>query len=185
MNIWKASALAGLAIVAVTACKKTGGETDGVTAAAPAAVETPKRKPGLWKQTLLVEGVDVIQSVQLCLDAASDAKLAWWGQSGFKQACSKNEIKRQPDGSWRFSSICEGGGVKTTNDGSAVGDFNSKYQIKAESSTAGAPMAQMNGTRAITIDAQWVGECPAGMRPGDMEMPNGQRVNMLEVSGLK
>ncbi len=183
MSIWKMGVVIGLAACVVTACSKSQDGSAAGKAAAPAAVEVPARKAGLWKQTLLVEGVDMIQTVQLCLDKASDAKLAWWGQSGFKQACSKNEIVRQPDGSWKFSSICEGAGVKTTNDGSAVGNFESKYQIRADSTTTGAPVPEMNGSRTITIDAEWVGECPEGMRPGDMELPNGQRMNMLEVSG--
>lgn len=183
MHTWKIGILVGVAALGLTACKRNDAEkTDKQIAAAP-TVEVPKRKPGLWKQTLLVEGLDVLQTVQLCLDEASDSKLAWWGQQGFKQSCSKNEITRAPDGSWAFNSVCEGGGVKTTNTGSAVGDFNSRYQIKADTTTSGAPIAQMNGSRTITIDAEWVGECPAGMKPGDMELPNGQRMNMLEVSG--
>ena len=182
MSIWKAGVIAGIAVLAATACSKTG-DGDAVDKAAPAAVEVPKRKPGLWKQTMLVEGADVLQTVKLCIDEASDPKLAWWGQQGFKQACSKNEINRQPDGSWKFSSVCEGAGVKTTNDGAAVGDFSSRYQLRAESTTTGAPIPQLNGSRTITIDAEWMGECPAGMSPGDLELPNGQRMNMLEVSG--
>lgn len=182
MSIWKVGAIAGIAVFAATACSKTG-DGDAANKAAPAAVEVPKRKPGLWKQTMLVEGADALQTVKLCLDEASDPKLAWWGQQGFKQACSKNEINRQPDGSWKFSSVCEGAGVKTTNDGAAVGDFSSRYQLRAESTTTGAPIPQLNGSRTITIDAEWIGECPAGMNPGDLELPNGQRMNMLEVSG--
>lgn len=181
MGMWKAGLVAALALLAA-GCSRDGQKAAGGSNAS-AVVEVPKRKPGLWKQTMLVEGIDVIQTVQLCLDPDSDSKLAWWGQQGFKQACSKNEIEKQPDGSWKFSSVCEGAGVRTTNDGSAVGDFNSRYQLKAESSTSGAPIPEMNGTRTITIDAEWVGECPAGMKPGDMDLPNGQRMNMLEVSG--
>ena len=184
MSIWKAGVMIGIVAFASAACSKDQ-PTDAAGKAAPAAVEVPKRKPGLWKQTMLVEGVDVLQTVQLCLDEASDPKLAWWGQQGFKQACSKNDISRQPDGSWKFSSICEGAGVKTTNDGAAVGDFSSRYQLRAESTTTGAPVPQMNGSRTVTIDAEWLGECPAGMAPGDMDLPNGQRMNMLEMSGLQ
>lgn len=186
MSIWKVGVLAGIVVLAATACskEKQAGETDR-SAAAAATVEVPKRKPGLWKQTMLVEGLDVLQTTQVCLDEASDAKLAWWGQQGFKQACSKNEIVRQPDGSWKFSSVCEGAGVKTTNDGAVVGDFSSRYQLRAESTTTGAPVPQMNGSHTVTIDAEWVGDCPAGMAPGDLDLPNGQRVNMLEISGLK
>lgn len=185
MKILKTSLVLFGVLVAVGGCEKDERTTASQKAAAAAAVEVPKRKPGLWKQTLLVEGIDVIQTVQLCLDEASDGKLAWWGQQGFKQACSKNEILKQADGSWKFSSVCEGTGVKTTNDGSAVGDFSSKYQLRAESTTTGAPVPEMNGSRTITIDAEWIGPCPEGMAPGDMEMPNGQRINMLEVSGMK
>ena len=181
MNKLLALSLAAAAVL-VAGCN--GQKTDGAAdTGAPAQVEVPKRTPGLWKQTMLVEGVDMLQTVKICLDEASDAKLAWWGQQGFKQSCSKNEIAKQADGSWKFSSVCEGAGVKTTNDGSAVGDFSSKYQLKAESTTTGAPIPQMNGSRTITIDAEWVSECPTGMKPGDMDLPNGQRVNMLEVSG--
>ena len=182
MSIWRAGVIAAITVFAATACSKAG-EGDAVEKAAPAVVEVPKRKPGLWKQTMLVEGADVLETVKLCLDEASDSKLAWWGQQGFKQACSKNDITRQPDGSWKFSSVCEGAGVKTTNDGAAVGDFSSRYQLRAESTTTGAPIPQLNGSRTITIDAEWTGECPAGMSPGDLELPSGQRMNMLEVSG--
>lgn len=184
MSIWKIGVIVGVAAFAAAACSRAdrAGDADKP---APAVVEVPKRKPGLWKQTMLVEGVDVLQTVKLCLDEASDPKLAWWGQQGFKQACSKNDVERQPDGSWKFSSSCEGAGVKTTNDGVAVGDFSSRYQLRAESTTTGAPIPQLNGSRTITIDAEWAGECPAGMGPGDMDMPDGQRVNMLEISGLQ
>ena len=184
MSIWKAGILAGIVVLTATACSKEK-QTDAAGGPAGAAVEVPKRKPGLWKQTVLIEGIDALQTVQLCLDEASDPKLAWWGQQGFKQACSKNDINRQPDGSWKFSSICEGAGVKTTNDGAAVGDFSSRYQLKAESTTTGAPVPQMNGSRTVTIDAEWLSECPAGMRPGDIDLPDGQRMNVLEMSGLQ
>lgn len=184
MHIWKAGLMIGIVVLAAAACSKDK-QNDVAGKPDPASVEVPKRKPGLWKQTLLVEGVDTLQTFKLCLDEASDPKLAWWGQQGFKQACSKNDIIQQPDGSWKFSSVCEGAGVKTTNDGSAVGDFSSRYQLRAESTTIGAPDARMNGSHTVTIDAEWLGECPAGMNPGDMDLPNGQRANVLEISGLQ
>ncbi|ATQ41148.1 DUF3617 domain-containing protein [Caulobacter mirabilis] len=172
-----------VALLAVAGCSENKAPAAKPEAKAP--VEVPKRKPGLWKQTMLVEGVNVIQTVQLCIDPESDSKLAWWGQQGLRQSCSKNDLQRQPDGSWKFASVCEGVGVKTATTGSAVGDFSSRYQLKAEATTSGAPIPEMNGTRTVTIDASWVGECPQGMKPGDMEMPNGQRINMLQVSGQK
>lgn len=185
MAIRKSVVVVGLALLSASCGKPEAGDTDADPAAktASAVVEVPTRKAGLWKQTMTLEGMDMIQSVQICIDAASDAKLAWWGQQGLRQACSKNEVSKAPDGSWKFSSICEGGGVKTVSNGVAVGNFEERYQLKAESTTTGAPLAQMNGSRTVTIDAQWVGECPSGMKPGDMKLPDGRTVNMLNISG--
>ena len=63
MSIWKAGAIAGIAVFAAAACSKTG-DGDAADKAAPAAVEVPKRKPGLWKQTMLVEGADAVHGAR-------------------------------------------------------------------------------------------------------------------------
>lgn len=181
MRILIAGILAG-ASMGVAACDRQAPREEPA-AEAPAAVEVPSRKPGLWRQTMMVDGVDVLQSVSLCLDAAADKQVAWWGQQGLREGCEKNEVTRNPDGSWSFAAVCTmQGGVKTTNNGRAVGDFQSRYQVTAETTTTGSPMPALNGTRAITIDATWEGECPADMRPGDMELPSGQRMNVLQLS---
>jgi hypothetical protein len=173
-------ALAGAAALAVAGCNKHEAAPNPYQ---PPKVETPKRKPGLWKQTIFVEDLNAMQTASLCLDAGTDAQVSWWAQQGVRGGCAKNDVQRQPDGSWKFSSVCQmAGGIKMTTEGTAVGDFQSKYQVKAETTTSGAPMAQMNGTRSITIDASWQGPCPAGMQPGDMELPDGRRVNMLTMS---
>ena len=43
--------------------------------------------------------------------------------------------------------------------------------------TAGSSMPQANGTRKMSMDGVWKGPCPAGMAPGDMELPGGMRVS--------
>ena len=185
MRLLIAALVIGASALPLAACNKKPAEQAGQAnvAAQPAKVETPKRKPGLWKQTIFVEDINALQTATVCLDADADAKMAWWAQQGVRGGCAKNDMRRQPDGSWKFSSVCEmAGGIKMTTDGTAVGDFQSKYEVKAETTTSGAPMAQMNGTRTVTIDASWQGACPAGMKPGDMELPDGRRVNMLEMA---
>ena len=184
MRLWMAAILLGAAALPLAACNREApkDESAGETPAQK-VVETPTRKPGLWKQTMTIEGVDTLQGAKLCLDAATDKKLAWWAQQGVRGGCPKNEVIQNPDGSWSFSSVCEmEGGIKTTTEGQAVGDFQSAYQVKAESTTVGAPIPEMNATRTVTIDATWIGECPPGMKPGDIEAPDGRRVNLIEMS---
>lgn len=182
MRLWMAAMMIGAVALPLAACdRQAADEEDG--AAAPAVVETPKRKAGLWKQTMSIEGLNMVQTANLCLDADSDKKLAWWAQQGVRGGCDKNDVSRNPDGSWSFSSVCHlEGGMKTTTTGHAVGDFQRAYQVKAESTTEGAPIPAMNATRTVVIDSAWQGECPAGMQPGDMELPTGQRVNILQMS---
>lgn len=182
MRVWIAAMLLGATSLTLAACE---GETpeSKTKAAAPAVVETPKRKPGLWKQTMTIEDIGASQVANICLDPDTDSKLSWWAQQGVRGGCAKNEVAKQPDGSWAFSSACElVGGVNMTTEGNAVGDFQESYTVTARTTTTGAPMAQMNGTRTTIIEASWVGPCPAGMKPGEMELPDGRRVDMLAMA---
>lgn len=43
------------------------------------------------------------------------------------------------------------------------------------------PMAGVSQSK-VTMQAKWTGACPAGWKPGDMEMPGGMgRVNVNEM----
>jgi hypothetical protein len=34
---------------------------------------------------------------------------------------------------------------------------------------------------SMTMTAKWLGPCAAGQRPGDMIMPNGMKMNILDL----
>lgn len=149
--------------------------------AAPPPAATARRKPGLWEQSVSIAGIDYAQTTRLCLDPATDEKLSWWGGQTANAQCSKSLALRQTDGAWRFSTVCDmGSGGKVTTSGVATGDFNSHYEVQAESSTQGAALEQMNGARKMTIVADWRGACPDGMKGGEVLLPGGLRMNLLD-----
>jgi hypothetical protein len=76
-----------------------------------------------------------------------------------------------------------GGSGTVTSDGSATGDFSSHYKVEATAVTSGAPTPQANGAHKMSIEATWQGPCPADMKPGDMEMPGGTKINMQNPTG--
>lgn len=153
-------------------------------AEAPKVVETPTRKPGLWKQTITVEGMSNLPQVSFCIDASVDRKLAWWGQQGARGGCRKNDVVHNADGSWSFESICEAPtGTRTVTSGKATGDFQSTYRVEATTTTVGAPTPALNGTKKVVLDVAWQGPCPSGMRPGDMRLPDGSLLNLVEIAG--
>ena len=61
----------------------------------------------------------------------------------------------------------------------------SHYKVDVTSTTAGGPMPQANGVHKISIEATWQGPYPADMKPGDMEMPGGMKINMNDAMSGK
>lgn len=190
---WSAAA-ASLALLAACGQKPAAekaadaqatGKEAATTATGPAAVASaPKRKPGLWTQTINTSGM--AQTTRMCLDETTEAKISMWGQQASKDMCQTNQMARQLDGSWTFSSVCDmGSGGKTVTTGVATGDFGASYRMAADSVTTGASSPQMNGARKMVIEAKWEGPCPPGFKPGDMELPGGMKINMLDMAKAK
>jgi hypothetical protein len=161
---------------------KAGADASATVPGPAAGLATPpRRKPGLWKQSVTMG--QAAQITRLCLDAATEAKISMWGAQATKEMCKTNQMSRQLDGSWKFVSECDmGGGGRITTTGVATGDFGSSYQMTADSVTTGASSPQMNGAHKMVIQATWEGPCPAGFKPGDMELPGGMKINMLDMA---
>lgn len=165
----------GMSLLALAACQKkteeaakTGDAAPAAAAAPPAPIGPPKRKPGLWAQTMNTAGMK--QVVKLCLDADTEAKMSVWGQDMSKSMCSKSVIT-PVQGGMQFASECDMGEMgHVSSTGTAIGDFNSSYTVKISSTTTGSKMAQANGHHEMTMDATYQGACPAGMKGGDMKM---------------
>ena len=176
----------GVGLLALAGCQQKPDATAAVSDAPKASATStltnpPKRKPGLWAQTVSTQGMT--QTMKLCLDEATEAKLTVWGQQSGKDMCARSEITPTAGG-WSFTSECdmgEAGKVSTT--GKVTGDFNSKYVIKATSVTTGSTMAQANGTHDIEMTGTWEGACPATMKPGDMTLPGGVTMNIAKLPG--
>ncbi len=67
----------------------------------------------------------------------------------------------------RHSVLAKQEGCTETTTGTAIGDFNSAYKI-----------TEQRGPARIQTDARLAGACPAGRKPGDMQMPNGTVLNL-------
>lgn len=189
---------AALGVLSLAACGKKSGETGaasnttaGPAAAAPAATSAPavsaeamrpKRKAGLWEQTVNLGKMKQVS--RICLDPATDEKLGLEGNRG-PNPCSENKVTPKAGG-YEFSSVCDmGEGGKMTTRGEATGDFGSKYRVDMESTTTGASAPEMNGVRKFSIEAEWKGPCPADMKPGDIALPGGMKINPLSMSKAK
>lgn len=178
------------AALALTACQKkttdaaTAGAATTAAATPPASAPAtpPSRKAGLWEQTMTSDKVN--QTISMCLDAATETQAKWFSGQRGKSDCAQSQVTPKLGGGWTFHSVCKGpDGTTTTSDGEATGDFGSKYHVELTAVTTGSPMPEANGTHKMSMDGAWKGPCPAGMKGGDMELPGGMRVNMLNPAG--
>ena len=181
--------LLAASLVALCACDRKHEAAPTKTAAvqAPAAqaiAAPPHRRPGLWAQTVSTAGMT--QKSTLCVDAAVEAAMGWWGQQAASRPCARQSVTRGADGAWRIESQCDLGsaGMSRTT-GVATGDFASAYRMDAQTITTGAAAPQMNGAHKMTLEAAWQGPCPASMKPGDITLPGGMKINLLEVAAAK
>lgn len=153
-------------------------------AAAPAGLPArlPERTPGLWKQKVSTAGRSQISRV--CLDKAVERQFTWWGEHAGEGACSRTRLSPRAGGGWEFASTCDmGEGGKSAIKGQVTGDFAKAYKVSAESTISGARAPSMNGRHAMTLEASWQGPCPANMQAGDMLLPGGVKINMMQIPG--
>ena len=174
-------------LLALGACsKKPETPGGGPTVAAPeapkpaAALTMPQRRAGLWEQTMTSERMN--QVTQICLDDTVGKRLSAFGQQMGKNPCEKNAVTPKLGGGWEFSSVCDlGPAGHVESHGVATGDLGTHYVVNIDSTTTGAAMPQANGSHKMKLEAAWKGACPADMRPGDMTMPGGMKINMIDT----
>jgi len=145
------------------------------------ALEMPSRKPGLWELTMQMEGpAKMVQVMKHCIDAATD-KLMNSQFGGSAQNCSKQDVVKS-GATMTIDAVCTFGGATVTSHSVVTGSFDSGYTVDMTStSTGGPPMPGAGGATHMKIAAKWLGACAAGQRPGDMILPNGMKMNVLEM----
>ena len=146
-------------------------------AGAAAAQQLPTRKPGLWQITMQVTNAPS-QTMRQCIDARTDPQMQRFGQGVSQEQCVRNTMQRDGD-RYVGESECRVGATTITSRSVFAGDFGKAYRGEVESRYV-PPMAGVSQSK-VTVNARWIGACPAGWRPGDMELPNMGRVNVGEL----
>ena len=153
-----------------------------VPATGAAAAELPQRKAGLWDMKMVRTGSPIPDmTMQHCTDASTDKQMSTSFSPG-KDSCAKQDIQKTATG-YVSDSVCTVAGMTVTSHAEITGDFNSAYTVKstAHSERAGGPARDST----TTIEAKWLGACKADQKPGDIVMPGGMKMNILELDKLK
>jgi hypothetical protein len=140
---------------------------------APAwAGDPPKIKEGLWAihgESIEKPG-DIVTKYdyKLCrnhaYDKAANAKLK------NVDGC-RTVLKDDGGGKFEAASICTVSGTTIISNG--VTTYINDKLMHAETSAKYAPAFRGKTDETMTQDQQYVGDCPVGMKPGDLQTPDG------------
>ena len=147
------------------------------------AVELPTRKAGLWEMKMVRTGGSVPDmTMQHCTDATTDKQMSTSFSPG-KDTCAKQDIAKTATG-YVSDSVCSVAGMTITSHAEITGDFNSAYTVKSTSKSEGGPSGVPRDS-TTTIEAKWLGACKSDQKPGDIVMPGGMKMNIMDLEKLK
>ena len=141
--------------------------------ASVAADSLPARKTGLWEITMSApQG-----AIKQCVDAATDkqmqeASFSLVGKMGGK--CGAQSFEKRGE-VYEGLLKCELAGSTFTTKSSFSGDFNSNYA--AEVTTSSEPALLGHKATTVKIAGKYLGPCTKDLKPGDVLLPNGEKIN--------
>ena len=153
----------------------------GMLGAAALADDYPPRKPGLWQVKMEAEGT-VEHTMQMCIDADTDQLFHSVGTDLRAKHCQQNDVK--VNGTVvTANSVCKVHGTTITT--SATTNFTGDTAYHSDIKTHFDPALLGKSDTTMTQDATWTGPCPADMKPGDMVLGNGIKINVKTLNMLK
>jgi len=146
-----------------------------IAGAAPASAgDMPGRKAGLWEMKTTLSSGHVV-TLQQCVDAKTDDTMQAQAASA-QHDCSKHDVHKSGN-TITVDSVCMMAGKPRAAHTVVTGSFDSAYDMTITRD------ADDGSKRVINTEAKWLGPCAADQKPGDTIMPNGSKVNVLEMRG--
>jgi hypothetical protein len=164
-----------------------------VTATAPLSAQgslrdLPHRRPGHWEVLMMTEKPADGPSVtaQMCIDAATDRELMEFGLKMSKGTCKRFDVARA-GAAWVIDAECAFGPVTSVTRTTISGDFQSRVTVRIEGTTDGIPGAGDGAQPTVmTQTATWKDSaCADGMKPGDVSLGNGLKMNVKHLRKLQ
>ncbi|MDR1276309.1 MAG: DUF3617 family protein [Candidatus Accumulibacter sp.] len=147
-------------------------------AAGAYGADVPKHKPGLWeiKTGGRVNSASSNIPLQFCVGKDTDNILNLEGKLS-RQECDAPEVETG-ENRIRLRVRCSVTGGSVTTESVFEGTLDSAYHGKINYT-----IETRNGRRefSITQEARWLGPCEAGQKPGDVILPNKERVGADEI----
>ena len=153
-------------------CASTGGIED-----------LPRPKSGHWQVSSTDQAGDTV-TFQDCMD-----KDTFYKTRELQKA--KHDVQQCQTGSnkdsngWQFTSNCKVGQTEQRIETSRkiTGDFQTNFHVLSVTKQQMPDAKIVETTR--NSKGEYMGACPAGMKPGDRMFPDGNKINFYDITGLQ
>lgn len=143
----------------------------------------PMRKAGLWEVTIQghaapgARGVrQSAQTVLQCTDAKAE-RVMLLSILPTQENCGAFNVASSKKGSYDIAGACKVHDQRVVLNMQLRGDLNAMYGGTYSAEYPGAAMAKVG---PVGFQGRWLGACKPGQRPGDMVLPNGAKVNVVD-----
>ena len=145
-----------------------------------AATDFPTLKSGQWEMTTTSSSAPAnTRKTMVCLDASTQKQMLDMSQGMQKEMCTKMTVRR--DGAKYITDAeCRLGDSVVRSHGVMTMLSDTAYRTEA-SATFDPPISKDLKESKTTVEGKYVGACRDGMQPGDMLMPNGQKINLNKL----
>ena len=140
----------------------------------------PARKSGLWEVTLRSDtlGPRTGQTVQQCTDAESEPVMLMSIAPGQENCREVKATRRAKGAGYDIRTVCYAHGSRVETRMELVGNLQSAYEGRFSVKTS---RPAQNPPAPTVFEGRWLGACASGLRPGDMVLPNGAKVNVVDT----
>ena len=151
----------------------------GLAVTSAFGAELPVLKSGLWELSRSTsQAPETKRMTTMCLDESVQAEMRDFGLGMAKELCSKSD-RRVEGNQLTIDAVCKLGVTTMTAHSVMTFSGNTAYHTEG-TATYDPPMLNISKQNS-SIDAKWVGACPAGQKPGDMTLESGQTINIKSV----
>jgi hypothetical protein len=149
----------------------------------------PARKAGLWEVTVQPHAPAGMggmrqppQTVRQCTSAKAERVMLLAILPGQEQCGTFKVVTRAGQGGKGYDIVaaCKVHDQRVSVSARLRGDLQSVYSGTYRVEYPGAPMGSSG---PVDFQGRWLGACAAGQRPGDMVLPNGIKVNVVDDVG--
>ncbi len=160
--------------------------TLALLAASPAAsqsMDLPQRRPGYWEIRMMTGGGPGGQefTLQTCTDAATERQMVEYGFGQMGRTCQRFDIRRDGE-DYVIETDCLVGQTRTTARSVISGDLRQAYSLRVEGTIQTIGQSEFQQTLTTQQGRFVSARCGGGLRPGDILLPGGQRLNIRDLA---